>query len=173
MRRERDNRCAGFSLIELLSVMTILGVMGSFFAYTMQTAGEAYHNVTVRQELLRDGRIALEKMTREMRLVATATSLDAPTISSTSFSFRDRYETTYTYTLSSGTLYRNGVALVDSVTKLGFGYYQKDGTAATSGNNLHMIVVNFTLSKAGESVPFRATIVPPAFDPSDTCWTER
>ena len=173
MKRNREKQCAGFSLIELISVMAILGVIGSFFAHTMQTAGEAYHNVTVRQELLRDGRIALEKMKREMRLVATATGVDALTLSSTTFSFRDRDETTYTYTLSGTSILRNGTALVDSVANLGFVYYQKDGTAATSGNNLHSIVVNFTLTEAGESVPFRATIVPPAFESADTCWTER
>ncbi len=153
--------------------MTILGVIGTFFANTMQIAGEAYHTVTVRQELLRDGRIALEKMTREIRLVATATGVDATTLSASEFSFRDRYENTYTYTLSSGSVLRNSVALVDSVASLAFGYYQKDGSAATSGNTLHSIEVAFSLSKNGETMPFRTTVVPPAFDSANTCWTER
>jgi|GEM_PF-3384490 len=173
MHRSRMKTCSGFTLIELIAAMVIMGIFGSFFAHSFQIAGESYHGVIVRQELLRDGRIALERMTREIRVVATATGVDAVTLSSSEFSFRDRYGNTYTYSHVGDSVLRNGVALVDSVATFAFGYYRKNGSTTTNGNDLHLVVVTFTLSRGGESIPFRATITPPAFAPSNTCWTEK
>lgn len=163
----------GFTLMELLMVMVLLGVFGSFFAQTVYVAGEAYRGVTTQEDLLRSGKIGLERMAREIRHVATPTGVDGTTLSSHEFSFRIWNGEAITYRFAENRISRNGVDLIECVDSFSFSYCKKDGTEALSGNELSCVEIAFTLRKGEESIPLRATLFPPAFANPVYRWYEQ
>lgn len=61
------NRQRGFSLVELITVIVILGMVSVGIASFMRNSMEIYSSVSEREQLLTESRFAVERMTRELR----------------------------------------------------------------------------------------------------------
>lgn len=57
----------GFTLIELIAVMVVLGIVGSLSTQFIVTAVDSYREAQLRQRLLAKGRTSIEQMTRYVR----------------------------------------------------------------------------------------------------------
>ena len=68
MYRPTKNAAKGFTLIELVTVIIVLGVVSVGVSGFIRTGVEIYNDSTERDQLLGDSRFAVERLTRELRM---------------------------------------------------------------------------------------------------------
>ena len=149
--------------------IAIVGVIGVIFAQTFQYGVRQYlFGSEVAAEDAK-GRILLERVSRDLRMVRSANDISAFT--STQFSYTDTTGAFVNYQYGSGskTLTRQengGTArtLADTISGLTFSYVQSDGvTTASSVNNLAFIQISATLTSSNVSAVYRTTVAPLAY----------
>lgn len=164
----------GLTLIEMvvaLTVIAIVAVMGS----AMLT--NAFRTYLVGVEADRDAgeaRLALERITRELRGVRSATATDL-TPAANQITFVDASTgATISYALGGTTLNRTEtppggpvgtpVALADNVNSLAFTYFQSDGRSTTLSPTLvYYIEVQLTVNSQNLTMNYADLVKPTAF----------
>ena len=126
-------RQLGFSLVELIVVIVVLGIVASMGAVVVRDGMLGYLRGREITSADWQGRLALERITRELRDVAAIAPINA--CGTSMFTFSDINYTPISYTQSTvpntTTLLRNGQPLADNVTGLRFYCLQNDGQAST------------------------------------------
>jgi prepilin-type N-terminal cleavage/methylation domain-containing protein len=74
---------AGFTLIEMIAAMVLLGVMGVFSTQFITGAAESNRLVTGQKDLLDDAKLAMEFLVRELRVANIDTNNSGAAISLT------------------------------------------------------------------------------------------
>jgi MSHA biogenesis protein MshO len=67
-RRISFKRHAGFTLVEMIFVVVILGIVASIGSSFVVSAVDSYRTAQVRNQLVQRGRLAMEQMSRELRM---------------------------------------------------------------------------------------------------------
>jgi prepilin-type N-terminal cleavage/methylation domain-containing protein len=159
-----NRREAGFTLIELIVTIVVMGIISGVAALLILQGLNAFIAEDVRASLTNDGRLAIERMAREIRTIRSRTAADIPTMLGGTLSFVDLDGNPITYTSGGGTVTRNGTPLASATTAaLGFLYFQQDGTPAGSADQVWVIQVDLTLTTGGESQAFRIRAHPRNF----------
>ncbi len=125
---KRQNK--GFSLVELVLVIAIVGVV---FAIGGSLLTEGFRASYTGIETLRadwQSRVALERMTRELRLIRNPRSLNISVPNQ--ITFIDTSGEMITYRLNGNTLMRNNQSLADGISTLDFTYYNKNRNTITN-----------------------------------------
>jgi len=159
-------RQAGFTLIELIAVMVILGLVGVFAGLFLTTGMHGSLAARQMQENAQRGQIALQRISLELRDVngGPGASATAPLVSADNSTIR--YTTDQTALGGTRTLAYSAAAkqisltpesgtaqvLVDGVTACSM------GSSGTSAN--HNIVFTVTFSLTGTTAPFSITVKP-------------
>ena len=156
-------RQPGFSLVELIVVIVVLGIVAGMGAMVMRDGILGY--MRGREITTSDwqGRLALERMTRELRDMAAPnySNIAATSCNSATFAFSDIDAVPISYTQSTTTLLRNGLQLADNVTGLRFYCLQSDGqTFTTTPSAVYYITVSMIVSTANTSAAYRSTVKP-------------
>src|SRR4030067_3602533 len=118
MRFSASSDSKGFPLIELVMVITLLGIIGGIIALPLMVGTKGWFEATTREGITESGRIAIERMMREIRNTARKAD-NTPCISvpaATSFSISDLNGdlvncNSITFNLSGTNIQRNGVPL--------------------------------------------------------------
>ena len=137
----------GFTLIELVMTMVLIGIIAYIVATALTTGIKAYFTTDFRKEALDQSRIAMERMTREIRNVRSLgkdtdippdgyINADITTATATSFCFTDVNGTTISFELSGTNILRGEGScppvstntLAANVTALNFQYILADST---------------------------------------------
>ena len=175
----RLTRAPGFTMVEMIIVIVI---MGAIFAVGSLVFGRAFESYALTRQTANvdwQGRVAMERMTRELREIrsATATDLAISATSTDPIYFYDADGNPVCFVLSSGSL-RRGVdapgagscasslqPLADNVTAngLNFYYYQNDGTATSAPSEVFFITVTLAITEGGISETYRVTVQPRRF----------
>lgn len=159
-------RQAGFTLIELIAVMVILGFVGVFAGLFLSTGLRGNLAAQQAQENAQRGQIALQRISLELRDVnggpgaggtAPIVSADNSTIRYTTDQTALSGTRTLAYSAAAGQITltpASGVPqlLVDGVTACSM------GSSGTSAN--HNIVFTVTFSLTGTTAPFSITVKP-------------
>lgn len=158
---------AGFTLVELVLVIVLLGIVSAVAAVPLMEGARIFTSGEVRADLNNQGRLAVERMAREIRMARSRTAADLPgCCNAGTLSFVDLNGSAIAYTTAAGnTITRNGTALAagDTVV-LNFSYFQQDGsTPATLATQVWSIQIDLTVTKSGESQAYRVRVHPRNF----------
>ncbi|HLG21630.1 MAG TPA: type II secretion system protein [Candidatus Manganitrophaceae bacterium] len=149
----------GFTLIEMILTVVLIGIVSialtSAFVPTMTVSVD----VDNRKEAFQHGRLAIERMMREIR---EARSFSAG-FSGTSVTFTNAANASATYSWSGAALaplQRNGVDLACCVQSLLFDYLKKDGAAAGGPTEIWRVRANLQLQVGAQTVELRSEAHP-------------
>lgn len=168
----------GFTLIELVITMVLIGIVAYVVASSLSTGIKAFFVTDNRKEALDQARIAMERMTREMRNLRSSSDVGIGS-SGTQFCFTNIDGTTVSFRypgLSANTIARQdglaniaacpgavgGNTLSNNITTLTLSYIRLDGTVDTafSAANTKRIRIIITSTVYGESVTLQSEVWP-------------
>jgi prepilin-type N-terminal cleavage/methylation domain-containing protein len=123
---------AGFSLIELIAVLVLVGIMGAGASLGLSNIVGGFMSSRDAAAIAGKGQLAMLRLAREFRVISAVSAATATAI--TFDALRDSGATqTMTVTQTGTTVTLNGDALTDKVTTLAMGYYDTfDGSPETS-----------------------------------------
>jgi prepilin-type N-terminal cleavage/methylation domain-containing protein len=124
----------GFTLIEIVVVLVIVGVLAAILIEPFRQAVKSYVGIDTRSDLTSQARDATTRITREIRNIQKKAN-NTPNITSadtTSITFVDNQGTTISFSLSGNTVLRDTNILADKVSSLEFRYFTGDNTPLTT-----------------------------------------
>ncbi len=170
--RIRHSLAQGFTLIEFIAVMVVVGVIAVIGGNIFRGAFMAYFGSKDLVQADAQVKVALERMARELKDIRSASATDLPTFTASAITFVDVNGNTIAYALSGTTLNRTlnaGAAqpLADNISSLAFSYLRRDGQtaepAAGTAANVYYITYRMTVAKTTASQSYRGTVKPRAF----------
>jgi len=151
-----------FTLIELIIVIVIVGIIMAGTSTVLLQHFRAYLAGKNLISLSEQGTIAIERISRDIRAVASSGSITTAT--NTQFTFSDLDGDTISYAKSGSQIIRtfNSVpnVLADNVANLTFNYFDSSGNSTTTKSQIRYITVNLGLAYQEASSNFYTTIYP-------------
>jgi prepilin-type N-terminal cleavage/methylation domain-containing protein len=135
----------GFTLIEMVVVIAlsaIITVMVTRFLAQAVMSFLAAQNIT---DANWQGRIAMERMVRDIRQVRSP--LDVTTMTATEFAFLDILGNSIDYKLTGTTLTLNGFVLANGISNVAFTYYNYAGTVAATAATLNFVYITLDVTQ--------------------------
>lgn len=176
-----SGRTSGFTLIEVIMAIVVMAIIAVGVGSLLYQGTRSFEMMDTRRDLTGQGKLAMERMTREIRLTRcasgsgactpTAAEITAMTADELRFVKQDYEGRGFRYDAPTQTLYlRQGSAPTDpedilagNVSAFAFDYFKSNGTTATLPAEVWMVNVTMTLSSGAESVDFKASIYPRHF----------
>lgn len=152
----------GFTLIEIIVTIVIVGIIGGIAALIITQGVRAYSDQAVRSDVHYQARLAMERMAREIRTVRSRADVTA--MLTNDLQFVDISGNTVRFNLAGTDIQRSGAVLASNISALAFTYYENDGTtAAATSATLWQIVISVTATRGAESVQMRTRVHPRNF----------
>jgi len=158
----------GWTLVELIMVMVIIGILAVFIGPVLLNAIKAYDRTQLTVNTYGKMRYAMERMAREIaavrRSAADTTAFDVTTMTAGTFTFFNEDGTQVTLTLAGTNLNLTYAGtgtglLADRVGALAFAYYRSDGaTVAADATELAFVQVSMTITDGTTNYPNRERI---------------
>lgn len=154
---------AGFTLIEFIMVIVILGIMAGVGLPLMAEISQAWLLHKDTREIAESARIAIDRMMRDIRRAVSITSADTANLQ-----FTDIDISVITFDISSTTLRRTEAAatnaLADNVDSLSFTYYDDSdaqiATPVVTPSDIKRIEVDLTFSLGDTQFNIRSQVSP-------------
>lgn len=163
-RRDLRFYARGFTVLEMVMVIVLLGIVAGLGAIMLQGGFDAYFAERDVSDAAWQGRFAMERLNRELRAIRSATAGDLTMSPASEISFVDTTGTAMSYALSGTILTRNGQPLADGISSLNFSYIANDGkTTAADATQVYYVAASFTVIQGGASLPLRTLIHPRNF----------
>ena len=158
----------GITLIELVLGMVLIGIIALVVANALSTGIDAFFTTDNRKEALDQGRIALDRMAKEIRNVRNASAITTAT--ATTFTFVDTEGTTISFALGGGNITRNADTLAIGISNQAFPsgiftYVLSTGTetqapSAAERLTIKLIKIDFKATAGTESVSLQTEVWP-------------
>jgi prepilin-type N-terminal cleavage/methylation domain-containing protein len=156
----------GFTLIELVIVIVVVGVMAAVGALLAVKMGDSFQYTIFRKDLSEASEVALRRMEREIRRLDSDTSVY--TANATTYRFVDVDSNTIQFELDGTDLEReyNGTTdvLATNVSSFSFTYLDDDLATIASpqvnpdSTDIKFIQIDMTLLSGSNTVSYRAMI---------------
>lgn len=160
-------RLEGFSLVELVMVIVILGILAAFVGPVLFNAMRSYQGVLTGVETQAKMRYAIERMSREVREIrrqtADATFLDITSMTASSMAFfkTDGTEVVINVLGNQVNLAYSALSgmLTDQVGSFALAYFQQDAiTPAATAASISFVEISMTLSEGTNLFPARVRV---------------
>lgn len=172
--RDRPGAAAGYTLAELLVAIAVVGVVVAGVATLLRSGTLAYVDGTARLEAQQSGRVALERMTRELRMAGLdPRGVGFPALVNpgpTGFTIQNDLDgdgiiagrgERITYSVRGRTLRRNAGGgaqpMMDGLESLSLTYLDGAGQAPRSPGEIRAVVIVLTAG-SGAGGPGRVTM---------------
>ncbi len=164
VRLDNKKRARGYTLFEMVAVIVLSGIIAGIVAPPFVEAAKGHNRLTVRNMLLNEGKIALERMVRELRDMETDDGdSSVPDLARAETARIEFNDTGFRFSESSlerlSELDASWRDLSANVSELTFTYYDGTGNIlgglplnAESREEVRRIGISIALSKAGETV---------------------
>jgi len=143
----------GFTLIETIIVISLLGVISFGLGSFIMTAMQSWVLISGRESAVNSGRVAMNRLVTEIKRVKKPQNMI--TYTSSICSFQDVDTQAVTFEQSSANLLRNGSILATGLltpTGLLFTYLGSTGEVVTAKQNIRSVRVWLSLSAGGQRV---------------------
>lgn len=179
MQADNISDKTGVTLIELVITMVLIGIVAFIVADVLSTGLEGFLMTDNRKEATDQARIAMERITREIRNVRSSSDVDTVSASTTQFCFinTDGSVISFRYPgLSANTIARQdalaslaacpgaaGSDLAANIVSFSFGYIRGDNGNVEntfSAANTKRIRITITSTVSGESVQLQSEVWP-------------
>ena len=161
---------SGFTLIEMVIVIVLVGILATIAATIIMQGVRAYSDEQSRSDAHYQAKLAVERMSREIRLIRS--SADISVMNSTLLSFTDINGTQMGFRLNGGNIERtedNAVSwqtLATNITGPGgniFTFLDNNGAVTAVPISLWLVQIQFTATQGTESIDMRTTVHPRNF----------
>ncbi len=154
MRRIRHRRrCTrGFTLVEALLAIVVIGAMVAATGNLLITGMDTYRLVVDRSDALQRARFAMNFMTNEFEIIEDPTN-DIASITAGSITFTPAGGGSVTYQAIGNDVYRNGDLLVEDIDlgQSGLEYFTAGGATTSDPAQVYRIRVTLTVDAADAS----------------------
>ena len=148
----------------MVMVIIIMAVLSGLGANLLANGFRAYFMGQDLSEINWHGRVAMERMTRELREARSPTIADLTIVPATEITFVRSDNVAVRYWRVANTLMRNTDPLADNISVLNFTYLQGDGvTVAATPAEVRYVTVVLRASVGGTDFDLRDTIRPRSF----------
>ena len=153
----QQHPAAGYSLVELVMVIAIAGVVSLVPAQVLLDSMKVYSRTAPRIQAAYQSGLAVERMKRDFRDLASYDSISVMTSSSLTF---DDSDGTAAYALSGSDLTRNGDLIASNVSALTLTYRDEDGANTTTATEIRLLEIDLTVTMSGQPYRSMATVFP-------------
>lgn len=165
MKRAMQKRAGGATLIELVMVITIVGVLVGVSSMYIKETIDLWSFLSFRTEAVAKQRAALMRMSREIRQIkSTATIYNA---SAARFSFQDMNNATIDYSVNATNLMRNADILANNLGTMTFAYYDVNNTVLSvpvaNLTSIRRIAIQMTVQTGGRTKTIATQVYPRNF----------
>lgn len=170
-------RANGFTLIEIIITIVIVGVIAGIAAGIILQGVKVYSAENSRSDVHYQARLAVERMSREIRLIRSRTAGDIQMMGATDLIFCDMTGKAIEFQLAGTALNRRESATcsplawggwnalsVSGVSPFTITYYDQNGnTAGVTAANLWYVGIDLTDTQGPESLEVRTRVHPRNF----------
>jgi prepilin-type N-terminal cleavage/methylation domain-containing protein len=157
------NNQKGFTLIEMIIVITVISIIAGIASIIILEGLKSYQTEVSFSDIHNQGRLAIERMAREIRMIRSATATDISTMTATNLQFNDVNGNTNVLFQRSGASAPYSIVR-NNVQSVSFSYYQQDGvTVAAAATQVWFIQIDLTTVNRGETLSMRVRVHPRNF----------
>jgi len=163
-KTSKKNSTKAVTLIELITVIVIVGILTGISSLYIRETVNLWRFLSFRNEVISQGRLALMRMSREIRQMRDADSLAAA--SAWQLQFTDTKSTSISYQVSGNNLLRNTDILAAGVNNFTFSYYNKTNQLITTplvaptATDVYRIDINATFQSGTQSKTIKTKVYP-------------
>jgi prepilin-type N-terminal cleavage/methylation domain-containing protein len=156
----------GFTLVEVIVVVVVLGVISGIGVVSMLSSADALAFLTLRVGMDQSADLAMSRMANEIRRLRNDESMHADT-NSNQFRFFDVNGIDINYYLNGNNLMRNTDILAGNVSNINFTYYDDNGNVLATptlgigtSTNIRSIKILLTLQSGNYQLNYQSQVRP-------------
>lgn len=149
---------SGFTLIELVIVIVILGIIAVASSQMLNTGLNAYITGKNIIDAGQQARLGIERMVRDIHAVRSSSDISSATASQ--FAFTDTSGNSITYSLSGSSLMRNSQVLADGISNLALTYFDLNGASTSTPANIRYITISLTITQGNTNFSVATSVYP-------------
>lgn len=156
---------AGFTLIEIIVAMVLMGTLAVFIAMFLWYDVNMYQKVVANTDGLQSSRMALQRMASDIRQIANQDSIIIA--NSSALKFDNANDSLVSYLYAGGELRKNSYPFLKNVSAFQFIYYDESGSSISSPvsdfGQISTVRVSITTNQNGKVLSLNTTIRPRNF----------